>query len=955
VAEPPPPGSGPPFPFLISPSAVGRSVRALAEPFLRSLRPVEPEGGPPGPDVVLRRTLQALNVSSWQSWWAEPDDQPAAPDAEPEGEGEAGGGADARVEVDEAPEESAEAVIAEPAEPAEPVGDDPAGTGTGPGPAASPLAAAPASSGPPPTATAELSVAPPWPSPPPFVRDVVRLPPAAVGPGPVTIPRRVNRPFTRSSRRGHLRPPRSREPVGTLATMPARAPSDEVSAETVPVTASGEAIPLVGLSSDADELAAQVTTEGDLADSPHRFLNRELCWLAFNERVLALAEDTATPLLERAKFLAIFSQNLDEFFQVRVAGLKDQMAAGLTSPSPDGRTPGQQLAELRQRVAELVQRQERVFLDQVVPALSEVGIILSSWGQLDEDDTKYLDEVFEERIFPVLTPLAVDPGHPFPYISDLSLNLAVVVHDPIEQARRFARVKVPLLLPRFVVLPDGERFVPLEDVIAQHLDTLFPGLEVEDHFPFRVTRNADLTLEEEEADDLLEAVEMELRRRRFGRAVRLELDSDATDEVRELLTRELDIEDDDIYLYAGPLDLGGLWSVRGLDRPDLKDPVWVPVTAPRLVSDDDGPVDFFRVLRKRDVLVHHPYASFATSVEEFIHQASVDPKVLAIKLTLYRTSGDSSIIRSLTRAAERGKQVAALVELKARFDEQANIEWARRLEKAGVHVVYGLAGLKVHTKTTLVVRDEGDVMRRYCHVGTGNYNPKTARLYEDIGLLTSDPEVGADLTQLFNFLTGYGRDLHFRKLLVSPQYVRPRIAELIEGECAAGPGQGRIVMKMNSLVDPAIIDQLYEASQAGVSIDLVVRGICCLRPGIAGLSENIRVRSIVGRYLEHSRIFHFAHGSDEGGPVYYIGSADLMPRNLDRRVEALVPVEDPDLQEQLAQILEINLADDTLAWQLQPGGTWIHVPRTATVDTHLSLQEAARRRLKSPVAGPSPA
>jgi len=399
-----------------------------------------------------------------------------------------------------------------------------------------------------------------------------------------------------------------------------------------------------------------------------------------------------------------------------------------------------------------------------------------------------------------------------------------------------------------------------------------------------------------------------------------------------------------VYRLAGPLDLGGLWSVWGLDRFDLKDPAWMPVTPPRLVSEDDEPVDFFRVMRKNDVFVHHPYTSFATSVEEFIHQASVDPKVLAIKLTLYRTSGDSSIIRSLTRAAERGKQVAALVELKARFDEKANIEWARRLEKAGVHVVYGLAGLKVHTKTTLVVRDEGDVMRRYCHVGTGNYNPKTARLYEDIGLLTSDPEVGADLTQLFNFLTGYGRDMQFRKLLVSPQHVRPRLSELIRGEIAAGEGVGRIVMKMNSLVDPGLIDLLYEASGAGVSIDLVVRGICCLRPGIPGLSDNIRVRSIVGRYLEHSRIYQFAHGAEDGGPVYYIGSADLMPRNLDRRVEALAPVEDPDLQERLAEILEVNLADDTLAWELHADGVWHHVERVGQVDTHLTLQEAARSR-----------
>ena len=420
--------------------------------------------------------------------------------------------------------------------------------------------------------------------------------------------------------------------------------------------------------------------------------------------------------------------------------------------------------------------------------------MFSSWDELDDDDRKYLDEVFEERIYPVLTPLAVDPGHPFPYISDLSLNLAVVVRDPVTQARRFARVKVPLLLPRFVVTPDGERFVALENVIAAHLGSLFPGMDIEGQFPFRVTRNADLTLEDEEADDLLAAVEFELRRRRFGRAVRLEVDTSMSDEIRELLERELDVDDEDVYQYEGPIDLGGLWSVHGVDRPDLKDPVWVPITQARLASDDDEHVNFFREIRKGDILVHHPYSSFATSVEEFIRQASVDPKVLAIKLTLYRTSGDSSIIQSLIRAAEQGKQVAALVELKARFDEEKNIEWARELEKAGVHVVYGLVGLKIHSKTTLVVREEQDGMRRYCHIGTGNYNPKTARLYEDVGLLTCDPDIGADLTQLFNFLTGYGRDVEYRKLLVAPHDLRPRHhrADRARDGCAAPAGPHRV-------------------------------------------------------------------------------------------------------------------------------------------------------------------
>ncbi|MBI2704415.1 MAG: RNA degradosome polyphosphate kinase [Actinobacteria bacterium] len=684
-----------------------------------------------------------------------------------------------------------------------------------------------------------------------------------------------------------------------------------------------------------------------LADSPNRFINRELSWLDFNARVLALAEDPTVPMLERAKFLAIFSSNLDEFFQVRVAGLKDQVAANLTTTAPDGRTAPEQLLDIRDKLEALMARQEAVFLDTLVPGLAEVGIIFSSWNELDEDDVKYLDEVFEERIFPVLTPLAVDPGHPFPYISDLSLNLAVEVHDVENDERRFARVKVPLLLPRFVVMPDGERFVPLEQVIAAHLDVLFPGMSVVSSVAFRVTRNADLTLEEEEADDLLEAVELELRRRRFGRTVRLEIDMQMSDEIRELLQRELDVEDEDVYAMAGPLDLSGLWSVHGLDRPDLKDPVWVPVTQHRLVGDDDEHnLNFFAEIRKGDILVHHPYESFATSVEEFIRQASVDPKVLAIKLTLYRTTKDSSIIHSLIRAAERGKQVAALVELKARFDEEANIEWARELEKAGVHVVYGLVGLKTHTKTTLVVREESVGMRRYCHIGTGNYNPKTARLYEDVGLLTCDPDIGADLTQLFNFLTGFARDNQYRRLFVAPAHLRNEMRALIEKEAQA-PTDRRLVFKMNSLVDPDLIDALYEASQSGVSVDLIVRGICCLRPGVPGLSENIRVRSIVGRYLEHSRIYYFGHGAHDGGPAYYMGSADLMPRNLDRRIEALAPVLAPELRARLDEIVQTNLGDDSLAWTLDADGNWHKVQGARDVDTHKHLQDLALSRRRA--------
>jgi len=689
----------------------------------------------------------------------------------------------------------------------------------------------------------------------------------------------------------------------------------------------------------------EVTAVG-LGGSDDRFINRELSWLDFNARVLALAENPDVPLLERAKFLAIFSSNLDEFFQVRVAGLKDQVAANLRSTAPDGRTPEEQLLEIHDKLEELIARHESIFLEELVPDLAEHGIIFSGWDQLEDDDVKYLDEVFEERIFPVLTPLSVDPSHPFPYISDRSLNLAVEVHDSESDEVRFARVKVPLLLPRFFVLPDGERFVALEQVIAAHLEVLFPGMDVVSSVPFRVTRNADLTLEEEEADDLLEAVEVELRRRRFGRAVRLEIDMTMPEKIREMLQRELDVGDEDVYALAGPLDLSGLWSLHGLDRPDLKDPAWVPVTQSRLVGEEGRSVNIFAELRKGDILVHHPYESFSTSVEEFIRQASVDPKVLAIKLTLYRTTKDSSIIHSLIRAAEPGKQVAALVELKARFDEEANIEWARELEKAGVHVVYGMVGLKTHTKTTLVVREESSGMRRYCHIGTGNYNPKTARLYEDIGLLTCDPEIGADLTQLFNFLTGFARDSSYRRLFVAPLHLRSEIVSRIENEARAD-GERRLIFKMNSLVDPEIIDALYSASQHGVSVDIIVRGICCLRPGIAGLSENIRVRSIVGRYLEHSRVYYFGHGGLDGGPAHYIGSADLMPRNLDRRVEALTPVVAPDLRERLDEILQTDLSDDTLAWTLDGDGDWHKVVGEKHVETHRHLQEMALARRRA--------
>ena len=672
------------------------------------------------------------------------------------------------------------------------------------------------------------------------------------------------------------------------------------------------------------------------------YLNRELSVLDFQERVLALAEDTNLPLLERAKFLAIFASNIDEFFQVRVAGLQDQRAAGLVRTTLDGRTPVEQLGSIRERITTMMARQSRALTESIVPALAEDGIRLADWGSLDDDDHKHMRAVFED-IFPVLTPLAVDPGHPFPYISNLSLNLAVIVADPGSGERRFARVKVPPLLSRFVALPDGERFVPLEQVIAANLHALFPGMEIECHFPFRVTRNADLMLqEEEEAEDLLEAVEMELRRRRFGNAVRLEIDTHMSEEARNLLERELEVGPDDVYLVDGPLDLSGLWAIHSLDRPDLKDDAWVPVTPPELATTDHEPADIFSVLRERDLLVHHPYDSFATTVETFVQQAAADPQVLAIKQTLYRTSGDSPIVESLIYAAEQGKQVAALVELKARFDEKANIAWARALEEAGVHVVYGLVGFKTHSKTALVVRQEQDGIRRYCHVGTGNYNSKTARIYEDVGLLSADRDLGIDLTELFNFLTGYSRQQRYRKLLLAPTQLRARIVEMIERESAKGSA-GRVVMKMNSLADQAVIDALYHASVAGTSVDLIVRSVCCLRPGVPGLSENIRVRSIVGRFLEHSRIFAF--GDPAGGGVrYLIGSGDMMPRNLDQRIEVLVPVEAPDLQARLREILDVDLADDVLSWELGGDGAWSKVPTRAGVASQLRLQQLAIER-----------
>ncbi|HEU4527535.1 MAG TPA: polyphosphate kinase 1 [Actinomycetota bacterium] len=673
-----------------------------------------------------------------------------------------------------------------------------------------------------------------------------------------------------------------------------------------------------------------------------RFINRELSWLEFDGRVLALAEDPDLPLLERVKFLAIFSRNLDEFFQVRVSGLREQVAAGVvTSKTPDGLSPSEQLAEIRRRGAELIDRADAA-IEELLPMLDKAGIRIVGLEDLDDEDAVFLRETFLQHVFPVLTPLSVDPAHPFPYISNLSLNLAAIVRDPRTGLNRFARVKVPPLLPRFTALPDGERFVPVEDVIAAHMDTLFPGMEIVSRHTFRVTRDADVEVEEDEAEDLLAAIEDVLwRRRRAASPVRLEVGRAMTPEVLDLLVRELDLQEDDVYVSRGLLDLGGLWALYEMDRPDLKDEPWTPVTQPRLTVEEGEP-DLFAVLRAGDVLVHHPYDSFVTSVEAFLEQAAGDADVLAIKQTLYRTSAqESPIIAALVRAAEAGKQVVALVELKARFDEQANITYARALEEAGVHVAYGVVGLKTHAKMSLVVRREEGGIRRYGHVGTGNYNPTTAKLYEDLGLLTSDPDVGADLTDLFNLLTGYSRQREYRRLLVAPHDLRPKLLKLIRRE--ARP-HGKIVMKMNSLADAEMIDALYAAAQAGADVDLVVRGICCLRPGVPGLSDRIRVRSLVGRYLEHSRVFRFGRRST--GYDHYLGSADLMVRNLDRRVEALVPVLDPGLKRRLDRMLKAALEDDALAWKLGPDGTWSKVRRRKGLSSQARLQEDALERAR---------
>lgn len=680
---------------------------------------------------------------------------------------------------------------------------------------------------------------------------------------------------------------------------------------------------------------SKTTTEVSLRD-PKYYFNRELSWLEFNDRVLHEALDSRTPLLERLKFLAIFSSNLDEFFMVRVAGLKQQVEAGVTSLTADGRTPSDQLDGINQRLLPMVKEQHEHFEQILRPLLAQQRIYLLEYMDLNSEQRTYLQNYFEEQIFPVLTPLAVDPSHPFPYISNLSLNLAVVVKDPELDEEFFARVKVPKVLPRFVALPEPLRErqkgkpalwmgVPLEQVIAHNLEFLFPGMNIQEYHPFRITRNADLAVEEDEADDLLLAIEEGLRKRRLGgSAVRMEIHATVPENLRETLMREMGLEESDVYEIDGLLGLGDLMSFMGLPLPELKDTHWTPVMPVELRSlsgEDDGE-DFFSIIRQRDLFVHHPYHSFSGTVQRFITQAADDPNVLAIKMTLYRTSGDSPIVKALIKAAENGKQVAVLVELKARFDEENNILWARKLEQAGVHVVYGIIKLKTHTKIVLVVRQDEKRIRRYVHIGTGNYNPKTARIYTDLGLLSCREDLGADLTDLFNFLTGYSRQRSYRKLLVAPVNLRDRMTTMIQREiehCRQG-NTGRIVAKMNSLVDPKIIATLYEASQAGVQIDLIVRGICCLRPGVVGVSDNIRVISIIGRFLEHSRIYYFYN---QGNEQVYIGSADWMRRNLDRRVEAITPIENPEIIKDLQEILAIMMADNRQAWELQPDGRYI--------------------------------
>lgn len=686
-----------------------------------------------------------------------------------------------------------------------------------------------------------------------------------------------------------------------------------------------------------------------MADLPNdRYSDRELSWLAFNQRVLELAEDESLPPLERANFLAIFASNLDEFFMVRVAGLKRRIMTGLAVPTNVGRAPDDVLNDIRERAHELQSRHARAYHDLVAPALAESGIHIVTWESLDEADQDILRRYYEQHIYPVLMPLAVDTAHPFPYISGLSLNLSIKIRNSKTGKQDFARLKVPQMIPRLIRVDQREtlesvRFIALEDLIAHQLDGLFPGMEVLDHHVFRVTRNEDVEIEEDEAENLIQALEKELLRRRFGPPIRLEVSEDMDEATRSLLIREFEISEREVSTLPAPLDLRGLFTISGLDRPELRYPKHVPVTNAwlRPANPEDKP-DLFAAVSRREVLVHHPYESFSTSVQAFLEQAASDPQVLAIKQTLYRTSGDSPIIAALIKAAESGKQVLALVEVKARFDEEANISWARKLEKAGVHVVYGLVGLKTHCKLVHIIREENGVLRHYSHIGTGNYNPKTSRIYEDFGLFTSSEEVGKDLTRLFNVLSGYAIEKKYKRLLVAPLSLRNGLIDRIDAEAQAAR-DGRpsgIRIKANSMVDEETIDALYRASQAGVPIDIWVRGICSVKAGQPGYSETIRVRSILGRYLEHSRIYSFAH---DGDPLVYIGSADLMHRNLDRRIEALVRIEQPDHLAEIDALFTLAFSDEIAAWTLEPDNTWLRRSRDAHGEPLEDLQDVVMR------------
>ena len=660
-----------------------------------------------------------------------------------------------------------------------------------------------------------------------------------------------------------------------------------------------------------------------------RLIDRELSWLAFNERVLELAEDATNPLLERCRYLAIFSSNLDDFFMIRVASVKRKLGSGVTKKNTAGFTPHELMAEISKKTQELIARQTKCFQTDILPKLAQNGIEITDWDSLTNDEKDYINKIFTNRIFPVLTPLAVDPSHPFPYISGLSLNLAVLVKQPETNEELFARVKVPASLPRFIETAEfaSTRFIPLEKVIIANLHQLFPGMEIEDYYTFRITRNADLELEEDESDNLLESMEQELLRRKFGPPVRLEVASDIGSELLNRLKAELSIREEDISRYKEPLDLTGLNRIADLDRPELK---FVPfrnqVAREFREVDPDSNEEFFAAIRRNEILLHHPYDSFNSSVVRFLEAAATDPNVLAIKQTLYRTSGDSPIVNALIEAAEAGKQVLAVIEIRARFDEQANVRWARKLEDVGVHVVYGLVGFKTHAKLSLVVREEGNTVRRYSHVGTGNYNPKTARMYEDLGILSADDQLGEDLNKLFNQLSGFAPQYSYNRLLVAPRTIRSGLLEKINREIEnkeAGK-HAFIRLKLNSLLDEEFVEALYRASIAGVEIDLVIRGICSLMPAIPGISENIRVRSVLGRFLEHSRIFHFANGGDD---EIYIGSADLMERNLNRRVESLVQITKPEHKKDLIKVFDLYVSSTTSGWHLLPSGKWLKVDK----------------------------